>query len=70
MEKTTVTYVSTECLFLPTISRYMFVGGGRLMKKAFITARNVVGVAGLLLAGYVFLKSAPDLGRYIKISTM
>lgn len=40
------------------------------MKKAFVTARNIVGVAALLLVGYVFLKSAPDLGRYIRISTM
>jgi hypothetical protein len=33
-------------------------------------ARNIVGVAGLLLAGYVLVSSIHDLGRYIKISTM
>jgi len=40
------------------------------VKKTFIVARNIVGVAGLLLAGYVLVTSIPDLGRYIKISTM
>ena len=35
--------------------------------KAF---RNVLGTAGLLFAGYVFLMSVKDLRRYIKISTM
>ena len=32
--------------------------------------RNVVGTAGLLFAAYVFLRSIPDLKRYIRISTM
>ena len=41
-----------------------------LVKKAFIAARNVVGVAGLLLAGYVLLTSVRDIGRYVRISTM
>jgi hypothetical protein len=40
------------------------------VKKTFITARNIIGVAGLLLAGYVMIKSLPDVGRYIKISSM
>jgi len=31
---------------------------------------NVVGAAGLLLGGYIFVKSLPDLRRYIRISTM
>ncbi len=33
-------------------------------------ARNIVGTAGLLLAGYVFLMSLKDSARYIKISSM
>ena len=32
--------------------------------------RNVVGSAGLLLMGYMFLSALPDLRRYIRISTM
>ena len=40
------------------------------MKKTFVTARNVIGIAGLVLAGYVLLTSIPDLGRYLKISNM
>ncbi len=40
------------------------------MKKTLSTITSVVGVATLLLAGYVFLKSIPDVRRYIKISTM
>jgi hypothetical protein len=47
------------------------------MKKVLIRTRNVVGTAGLLagaagmvLAGYVFLRSLPDLQRYVKISRM
>jgi hypothetical protein len=45
-------------------------GSEDLVKKAFVVARNIVGVAGLILAGYVVLSSIPDLGRYIKISKM
>ncbi|MGC2111113.1 MAG: hypothetical protein WA655_16475 [Candidatus Korobacteraceae bacterium] len=40
------------------------------MKRTFVIARNIVGVAGLRLAGYVLVSSIPDMGRYIKISTM
>jgi hypothetical protein len=40
------------------------------VKKAFVNVRNVVGVAGLVLAAYVLLISVPDVGRYIKISKM
>jgi hypothetical protein len=40
------------------------------VKKTFVVARNIIGVAGLLLAGYVLVSSIPDIGRYIKISTM
>jgi hypothetical protein len=32
--------------------------------------RNVLGTAGLLFAGYVFLASLKDSWRYIKISSM
>lgn len=31
---------------------------------------SVVGAAGLLLGGYILVKSIPDLRRYIKISSM
>jgi hypothetical protein len=41
-----------------------------ILRKTFITARNVIGVAGLILAGYVLITSIPDLGRYVKMSTM
>ena len=44
--------------------------GGGPVKKTFVVTRNIVGVAGLLLAGYVLVTSLPDLGRYIKISRM
>jgi len=40
------------------------------VKKALVVTRNVVGIAGMVLAGYVFIISLPDLGRYIKISRM
>jgi len=40
------------------------------VKKTFVVTRNILGVAGLLLAGYVLVTSLPDLGRYIKISRM
>jgi hypothetical protein len=39
-------------------------------KKSFSTLTNVIGIAGLVLAGYVLVISAPDLRRYLKISTM
>lgn len=32
--------------------------------------RNVVGVAGLLLGGYIIVRSMPDVVRYIRISSM
>jgi hypothetical protein len=43
---------------------------GGIVKKTLSVIGSVAGVASLLLAGYVFLKSIPDLRRYIKISTM
>ncbi len=49
----------------------MFLGGiDSSVKKTFVVARNIVGVAGLILAGYVLISSIPDMGRYIKISSM
>ncbi|HEY4930259.1 MAG TPA: hypothetical protein VII23_01700 [Terriglobales bacterium] len=39
-------------------------------KKTFLTATNVIGIAGLVLAAYVMVISAPDVRRYLKISTM
>jgi hypothetical protein len=33
-------------------------------------ARNILGTAGLLLAGYVLLMSLKDSARYIRISSM
>jgi hypothetical protein len=38
--------------------------------KAMKVLRNVVGSAGLLFMGYVFVNAIPDLRRYIRISTM
>jgi hypothetical protein len=40
------------------------------VKKTLVVTRNVLGIAGLLFAGYVIATSLPDLGRYIKISRM
>ena len=40
------------------------------VKKAFITTRNIIGVAGIILGAYVIISSIPDMGRYIKISNM
>jgi hypothetical protein len=40
------------------------------LKKTFIAARNIIGVVGLLLVGYVIVSSIPDMGRYIRISRM
>ncbi len=39
-------------------------------KKMFLTATNVIGIAGLAFAGYILLMSATDFRRYIRISTM
>ena len=36
----------------------------------FKVVRNLLGTAGLLYAGYVFLSSFKDARRYLKISTM
>lgn len=40
------------------------------MKKILVTLRNVVGTAGLVLIAYVFVRSIPDVRRYVKISMM
>jgi hypothetical protein len=40
------------------------------LKKSLSTLTNVIGIAGLILAGYVLIISAPDFKRYMKISTM
>ncbi len=38
--------------------------------RTFRVVRNVLGTAGLILAGYVLVMSMKDARRYIKISTM
>jgi hypothetical protein len=38
--------------------------------KILVFARNVIGTVGLVLIGYVLVKSIPDVGRYIRISRM
>jgi hypothetical protein len=38
--------------------------------RTFRNIRNVVGIAGLLLGGYIIVRSIPDVARYIRISTM
>jgi hypothetical protein len=43
---------------------------GGILIRAFVTARNIVGIVSLVLAGYVLISSVPDVGRYIKISRM
>jgi hypothetical protein len=43
------------------------------MKKALSALQvvtTVVGVAGVVFAGYILVNALPDLKRYIKISTM
>lgn len=40
------------------------------VKKTLATMTSIAGTATLLLIGYVFLTSIPDLKRYIRISTM
>lgn len=38
--------------------------------KTLVSIRNIVGTVGLVLGGYVLLKSIPDIQRYIRISKM
>jgi len=38
--------------------------------RAMKVLRNIVGSAGLLFMGYVFMSALPDVRRYIRISTM
>jgi hypothetical protein len=57
-------------LFGPRTSQVLRVEQEDSLKKTFIAARNIIGIAGLLLAGYVIVTSLPDMGRYIKISQM
>jgi hypothetical protein len=40
------------------------------MMTALKIARNVMGTAGLLFAGYIFVMSLKDSWRYVKISRM
>ncbi len=40
------------------------------VKKPMFSATNLIATAGVLLFGYVFFASLPDLRRYIRISTM
>jgi hypothetical protein len=37
---------------------------------AFRILRNVIGTAGMVFAGYIFLTSIKDAGRYIRLSRM
>jgi hypothetical protein len=50
---------------------------GDHIKKRYLAIRNVVGTgtlvlgaAGLLFAGYVFVMEIPDIKRYLQISSM
>jgi hypothetical protein len=38
--------------------------------KTMATLTNVVGLAALMMFGYVVLASIPDVKRYVRISTM
>ena len=38
--------------------------------KTLLRITSGIGIATLLFAGYVFLKTIPDLGRYVRISRM
>jgi hypothetical protein len=38
--------------------------------KALKTARNVLGTAGLLFAGYLLINALPEFRRYLRIRTM
>lgn len=38
--------------------------------SAFRVLRNVIGAAGMVFAGYIFLASIKDAGRYIRMSRM
>jgi hypothetical protein len=42
----------------------------RFMKKTLSAVTTVVGAAGLIFLGYIVVASLPDMGRYIKISSM
>jgi hypothetical protein len=45
-------------------------GTGGYMYKAISVISRVAAATTLLLAGYVFVTSLPDMRRYIRISTM
>ena len=40
------------------------------MKRIRFALRNTLGVTGILLAGYAFVTSLPNVIRYIKITRM
>ena len=40
------------------------------MKKSMWNVTNVIATAGVLIFGYVFFASLPDLRRYVRISPM
>jgi hypothetical protein len=40
------------------------------MQKQVLKISNVLATAGVLLAGYMFFSSLPDIRRYIRIGTM
>lgn len=45
-------------------------GKERFLKSTWVTARNIVGTAGLAFAAYVLAGALPDLRRYLKIVRM
>jgi hypothetical protein len=56
----------------PTASKVKCQKG--IFKEKVMTAikvvRNLLGTVGILFAGYVFLSSVKDAGRYLKMSSM
>jgi hypothetical protein len=43
---------------------------GEEMKKTLSTMTNIVGAVALVYAGYIMLRSIPELGRYMKMRAM
>ena len=40
------------------------------MKRTLSSVTSIVGIATLLYVGYIMVRAIPDVGRYIKMSTM
>jgi hypothetical protein len=62
--------VLPDSVSVPARLGLLVVRDGGIVDKTYAAIAKAMGITGLLIAGYMFVVSLPDIRRYIRISTM